>query len=59
MINWVVIVISVLVVAFLLVWWRWPTFRLRTEIPKYSMLQQERRFADAVSPVSSDSIDRR
>ena len=50
MINWVVIVISLLLAAFCLVWWRWPAFRLRTEAPKYFVLLQERRFEGAVSP---------
>jgi len=44
MINVVVIVISALMLAFVVVWWRWPAFRLRTEAPKYFVLQQEHRF---------------
>lgn len=56
MINFVVIIISALMVAFFLVWWRWPAFRLRTEAPKYSFLQQERRFEIAASRTSSDPI---
>ena len=31
-------------IALLLVWWRWPAFRVWIEAPKYSMLRQERRF---------------
>ena len=50
MIDWVMIVISALMAAFCLVWWRWPAFRLRTEAPKYFVLQQERRFEDTISP---------
>lgn len=46
MINLIVITISVLMLVFFLVWWRWPAVRVRTEAPKYSMLQQERRFDD-------------
>jgi hypothetical protein len=30
--------------ALLLVWWRWPAFRVWIEAPKYFMLRQERRF---------------
>jgi hypothetical protein len=56
MINWVVIVISALMAAFFLVWWRWPAFRLRSEAPKYFFLRQERRFAGVVSRPSSDPI---
>ena len=59
MIDWVMIVISALMAAFFLVWWRWPAFRLRTEAPKYFFLQQERRFEDAVSRCGSDPITRR
>lgn len=44
MIDLIVIVISVLVLGILLIWWRWPALRVRTESPKYSMLRQERRF---------------
>jgi hypothetical protein len=32
--------------ALLLVWWRWPSFRAWIEAPKYSMLRQELRFDD-------------
>jgi hypothetical protein len=45
-INVIVIAISVLMLAFFLIWWRWPAIRLCTEAPKYSMLRQERRFDD-------------
>jgi hypothetical protein len=44
MINLIVIVISAVMLALLLVWWRWPAFRVWIEAPKYSMLHQERRF---------------
>jgi len=44
MINLIVVVISAIMFALLLVWWRWPAFRVWIEAPKYSMLRQERRF---------------
>jgi hypothetical protein len=46
MINLIVIVTSAIMFALLLVWWRWPVFRVWIEAPKYSMLRQERRFDD-------------
>ena len=46
MINLIVILISAIMVALLLAWWRWPAFRVWIEAPKYSMLRQERRFDD-------------
>ena len=46
MINLIVIVISAIMFALLLVWWRWPAFRTWIEAPKYFMLRQERRFDD-------------
>lgn len=46
MINEIVIAISVLIVAFFLIWWRWSALRVQTEAPKYSMLRQEHRFDD-------------
>jgi hypothetical protein len=46
MINLIVVAISVIMFALLLVWWRWPAFRVWIEAPKYSMLRQERRFDD-------------
>jgi hypothetical protein len=46
MINLIVISISAIMLALLLVWWRWPAFREWIEAPKYSMLRQERRFDD-------------
>ena len=46
MINLIVILISVIMLALLMVWWRWPSFRVWIEAPKYSMLRQERRFND-------------
>ncbi len=52
MINLIVIVISAIMFALLLVWWRWPAFRIWIEAPKYFMLRQERRFdeRDATGP---------
>jgi hypothetical protein len=44
MINLIVIVISAIMLALLVVWWRWPAFRVWIEAPKYSMLRQELRF---------------
>ena len=44
MFNLIVVVISAIIFALLLVWWRWPAFRAWIEAPKYSMLRQERRF---------------
>ena len=44
MINLIVIAISAIMLTLLLVWWRWPAFRVWIEAPKYSMLRQERRF---------------
>jgi len=46
MINLIVILASAIMFALLLVWWRWPVFRVWIEAPKYSMLRQERRFDD-------------
>jgi hypothetical protein len=46
MINLIVIAISLIMFALLMVWWRWPAFRVWIEAPKYSMLRQERRFDD-------------
>jgi hypothetical protein len=46
MVNVIVILVSALMLALLLVWWRWPAFRPWIELPKYSMLRQERRFDD-------------
>jgi hypothetical protein len=46
MINLIMIVISAIMFALLLVWWRWPAFRIWIEAPKYLMLRQERRFED-------------
>jgi hypothetical protein len=46
MINLIVIAISAIMFTLLLVWWRWPPFRVWIEAPKYSMLRQERRFDD-------------
>lgn len=58
MIDWVMIVVSALMAALFFVWWLWPEFRLRTEAPKYFVLQQERRFEDAVSRPSSEPMAR-
>jgi type II secretory pathway pseudopilin PulG len=46
MIDLIVIAISAILFALVLVWWRWSTFRVGIEAPKYSMLRQERRFDD-------------
>jgi hypothetical protein len=46
MINLIVVLTTAIVFVLLLVWWRWPPFRLWIEAPKYSMLQQEHRFDD-------------
>lgn len=52
MINLIVNAISVLVLALVLVWWRWPAFRRWIEAPKYFVLMQERRFdAAALDPL--------
>jgi hypothetical protein len=56
MINLIMIVISAIMFALLLVWWRWPAFRIWIEAPKYLMLRQERRFEDRdVSRVPSST----
>jgi len=49
MIDLIVIAISAVVLALLVVWWRWPALRRRIEAPKYLMLRQERRFDHAAS----------
>ena len=49
MINLIVIAISAIMLALVLVWCRWPAFRIWIEAPKYSMLRQERRFNDQVT----------
>jgi len=46
MINLIVVLTTAVMFALLLVWWRWPVFRLWIEAPKYSMLRQESRFND-------------
>ncbi|HWO36606.1 MAG TPA: hypothetical protein VNO32_48100 [Candidatus Acidoferrum sp.] len=46
MINLIVILTSAIMFVLLLVWWRWPVFRVWIEAPKYSMLRQESRFDD-------------
>jgi len=46
MINLIVIVISAIMLVLVLLWWRWPAFRIWIEAPKYFMLRQERRFDD-------------
>jgi hypothetical protein len=53
MINLIVIVISAVMLALLLVWWRWPAFRVWIEAPKYSMLRQERRFDNQLKGTST------
>jgi hypothetical protein len=44
MIDLIVISISAVMLALVLVWWRWPALRARIEAPKFFMLRQERRF---------------
>ena len=46
MINFIVITVSAIMFVLLLVWWRWPAFRIWIEAPKFSMLRQESRFDD-------------
>jgi hypothetical protein len=46
MINLIVVLTTAIMFALLLVWWRWPVFRIWIEAPKYSMLRQEHRFDD-------------
>jgi hypothetical protein len=46
MINLIVIVVSAMMLALLMGWWRWPALRAWIEAPKHSMLRQERRFDD-------------
>ncbi len=55
MIDLIVIVISAIMFALLLVWWRWPAFRAWIEAPKYSMLRQERRF-DQRDRIGNESV---
>jgi hypothetical protein len=59
MINLIVISISAIMLALLLVWWRWPAFRVWIEAPKYSMLRQERRFDDQNAAGGSQFISGR
>lgn len=49
MIDLIVVGISAVMLAFIVAWWRWPAFRVRTEAPKYFVLEQERRFNRAKS----------
>jgi hypothetical protein len=53
MIDLIVIVISVVMFALALLWWRWSAFRASIEAPKYFMLRQERRFDDGPRTPSS------
>ncbi len=55
MINLIVIVISAVMFALVLVWWRWSAFRASIEAPKYFMLRQERRFEDRDVPRAHSS----
>ena len=55
MINLIVSLISAIMLALLLVWWRWPAFRAWIEAPKYSMLRQERRFDDLMTATGNGS----
>jgi len=60
MINLIVILTSALMLALLLLWWRWPAFRVWIEAPKYSMLRQERRFDEQdtqTEPATNRSVD--
>ena len=57
MINLIVLAISAIMFALLVVWWRRPAFRVWIEAPKYSMLDQERRFDDRnAAPSAASSI---
>jgi hypothetical protein len=55
MINLIVIAISAIMLALLLVWWRWPASRVWIEAPKYSMLRQESRFDDQMTSTPTES----
>ena len=55
MINLVVIGISVIMLALLVVWSRWPAFRVWIEAPKYFMLRQEQRFEQGASYSGQDA----
>jgi len=55
MINFIVIAVSTIMFVLLLVWWRWPAFRVWIEAPKYTMLQQERRFDDQAKGTDTTS----
>ena len=55
MINLIVIVISAIMLVLVLLWWRWPAFRIWIEAPKYFMLRQERRFEDRKTPRTPSS----
>lgn len=57
MINLIVILISVLMLALLVVWSRWPALRMWIEAPKYSMLCQERLFDDHRAATASPMMD--
>ena len=46
MINFIVVLTTAIMFVLLLVWWRWPVFRVWIEAPKYSMVRQEHRFED-------------
>jgi len=54
MINLIVIVISAIMFALLLLWWRWPALRVWIEAPKYSMLRQERRFHEQLTGTETE-----
>jgi len=55
MINVIVIAVSAIMFALLVVWWRWPAFRVWIEAPKYTMLRQERRFDDHATGTDTTS----
>jgi hypothetical protein len=47
MINLIVAAMTAIAAGFLLFWIVRPSFRVWMEMPKYKMLEQERRFRDA------------
>lgn len=46
MMNLIVTAISAVMLALVVMWWKWPALRVQTEAPKHSMLRQEGRFRD-------------
>jgi len=51
-----VILIAALMLALLMIWWRWRAYRVWMEAPEYSMLRQERRFDPVNDPASTRHI---